>query len=382
MHFIDGLVREGVEVHYLIPENGRPGGGSAPRAGIASYTYPNIFRSLSGLPGPAARLLIALIFPYKVAHRLKALAASIQPDLILGFSHQSIQPVSRVGREKRIPSAVKLFGVMHLGRKDLPAWKYYYYNFDQINSLRYPVDRYIVLNDGTLGREALIERGIPAGRITFLQNGMNLDWAGLEVDRLEARREFGLPQEDVLVVTLARFVKLKRVGDLIDIAARMDPAVLGKTSFVIAGDGPRKNHLIRKAARAGLKEKFIFTGAISYQSVPRLLKACDIFAGTGMLTNMSMPSCEAMLCGLPVVAYDVAGTAENVRDGVTGLPVEDSNTEEFAAKLERLISGAGLRESLGKEAALFAKEHFIDWEERVRMELEAIRLTAGESSRR
>ena len=372
LHFINGLHSKGIEIFLLKPE---PEGhiDDHEQIGINKYTYPSIVSSFEKLPGPIGRFFISVYFPYKITNRLKYLAEMIKRDLILGLSHQSIQPVSKVGRELGIPTAVKLFGVMRLGINKLSRLKYWYSNFDQINSLRYPVNRYIVLNDGTLGKEALIGRGIPESEISFPQNGMSLKWTEMKIDRREIRGSMGLPEDDILIVTLSRFVKLKRISHLLKAAAKISDKTIKHVSFVLAGDGPRKEYLIRKTRDLGLENRVYFTGAIPYKRVPELLKACDIFAGTSELTNMAMPTCEAMLCGLPVVAYDVAGTSEVVRDGETGFLVENSNTDAFAKKLSLLINDNDLRQRLAENAATFSKKHFVDWDRRVEQEIEILK---------
>ena len=88
---------------------------------------------------------------------------------------------------------------------------------------------------------------------------------------------------------------------------------------------------------------------------------------------MAMPTCEAMLCGLPVVAYNVAGTSEVVRDGETGLLAENSNIDAFANKLSLLIKDDELRQRLSKEAANFSQEYFVDWADRVEQEMEILK---------
>ena len=372
LHFSNKLQSAGIETFLLKPKStGHTD--DHEQIGITTYTYPNIVSSCEKMPGPIARSLISIYFPYKVTDRLKSIAAMIKPDLILGFAHQSIKPISEVGRKLGIPAVVKLFGVMQLGREKLSLLKYWYSNFDQINSLRYPVDHYIVLNDGTLGNKALTSRGIPENRVSFLQNGMNLEWAEMKIDRREIRGSMGLPENDILIVTLSRFIKLKRIDHLLKAAARISKETMKKVSFVIAGDGPGKQYLIEKTKTLGLEKRVYFTGAVPYDRVPELLKACDIFAGTSELTNMAMPTCEAMLCGLPVVAYNVAGTSEVVRDGETGLLVENSNIDAFAGKLSLLINDDELRQRLSRKAASFSREYFVDWADRVEQEMKVLK---------
>ncbi len=103
-----------------------------------------------------------------------------------------------------------------------------------------------------------------------------------------------------------------------------------------------------------------------------MLKACDIFGATNELTNMSLPPCEALLCGVPVVAFDVSGTSEAIIDGETGLLSPDGDVDHLAKRLSTLINDEELRKKLGRNAKRFAKEHFVSWDERIRMELEVM----------
>jgi glycosyltransferase involved in cell wall biosynthesis len=132
--------------------------------------------------------------------------------------------------------------------------------------------------------------------------------------------------------------------------------------------------------KLGLSTMTYFTGPVPYDSMPILLKSCDIFAATGELTNMSMPPCEAMLCGLPVAAFDVAGTSEAIRDGETGLLVENGDTRAMASALDRLVLDSALRDNLGRGAAAYASENFMSWERRTARELEILEELASENN--
>ena len=92
---------------------------------------------------------------------------------------------------------------------------------------------------------------------------------------------------------------------------------------------------------------------------------------------MTMPPCEALLCGLPVVAYDVAGTGEVVRDRETGLLAEDGNISQLARKIGLLVNDSSLREDISRNAVLFSREYFLDWEDRIRQELDTLNNIIG-----
>ena len=366
LHFIRGLVRAGWEIHYLIPE---PAGGAPPAGdGIRWHTYPNVFRRWRRLPGSLARFAWYASFGRTTERPLRDLARRIGADLLLGFSHYTLGPVGRVGRDLAIPTSVKLFGVMNLGRTDLSPLRYRWLNADQLLAFRNPVDRYIVLDDGTRGNEALERIGVPPDRIVFLPNGMDVEWADVAVDRAAARREFGLPPDGILAVTLSRLVQSKRVDLFLDAAARVRGGGSSNVSFVVAGDGPEREALEAHTRRLELDGDVVFTGAVLHDDVVRLFKACDIFVGTNELTNMSLPPCEAILCGLPVVAFDVAATAEIVRDGETGVLVADGDVAGLATAIASLATDETKRRALAAGAARFGREYFVSWEERVRME--------------
>ena len=371
LQFIRHLTKKGIELHFLIPKPGSKGE-LLRDSRLTYHTYPNIFRAFQRYPKIMRRFLWPVLFPFVTLGRLEKIAAEIRPDVIMGFTHYSFYPLNRVGRKLGIPTVVKLFGVMYLDRFDFPRIKYLWKSIEQIIALRSPVDHYIILNDGTRGEMALTRLGIPRGKISFLPNGMDTEWASLRVDRAGVRTAMGLPPDDVLIVTLSRLVKSKRIELFLRAAAMMEQSLLEKTTIVIGGDGPERSRLEREARRLGLDGRVIFKGVIQHRDVVHFLKASDIFAATNELTNMSLPPCEAILCGVPVVAFDVSGTAEVVRDGETGLLVPNGDVAGFSRKLETLVREEALRRRLGAQAAEFARGYFVSWDTRIDMEIEVL----------
>jgi glycosyltransferase involved in cell wall biosynthesis len=371
LHFIRHLTKKGIELHFFIPKpNTRTE--ILQDSHLVYHTYPNVFRLFRRFPRIMRRFLWPTFFPLVVMRRLEKLTSEVKPDVLMGFTHYSFLPLNRVGNKLGIPTVVKLFGVMYLDRFDFPRIKYLWKSFEQIIALRSPVDRYIILNDGTRGKMALSRLGIPPEKISFLPNGMDTEWANIPVNRDEVRKTMGLPPKDILVVTFSRLVKSKRIDLFLLAASLMDKSLVERVTFVIGGEGPERERLESQAHRLAIADRVIFKGVIPHREVVYFLKASDIFAATNELTNMSLPPCEAILCGVPVVAFNVSDTAEVIRDGETGLLVRDGDVEEFAKKLETLIRDEALRARLGRQAADFARGHFVSWDARIDMELEVL----------
>ena len=376
LHFVRHLTDRGVELHFLIPEPVEKTD-LIENPLLTYHTYPNIFRRHEHRSVYFKRIFWPGMFTRAATRRLRELAKELEPDMILGFTYYPLKAMERVGKELGIPTAVKIFGVMHLDRVDLPKLQYWRKNFEQLMAFKHDVDLYVVLNDGTRGEAALTRLGVPKEKIDFLPNGMDMEWADIEVDRAAARREFGIPEEGLLAVTFSRLVDTKRIDQFIEAASLLDPETLSRVTFAIGGDGPMREPLERLAREKGLADKFVFTGVIPHKDIVRFLKASDVFVGTNALTNMSLPSCEAILCGVPVVAYDVAGTSEVVRDGETGFLVPYGDTETLAGKLELLFGDPDLRKTLSRKAAEFGRSHFVSWDERIEIEIEALEKLVG-----
>jgi D-inositol-3-phosphate glycosyltransferase len=73
-----------------------------------------------------------------------------------------------------------------------------------------------------------------------------------------------------------------------------------------------------------------------------------------------MVALEAMACGTPVIASQVGGLAFLVQNGVTGYHVMDGDDEALCHKLSALLGDAGLRQTLGRNAAKYAQDYAWD----------------------
>jgi glycosyltransferase involved in cell wall biosynthesis len=102
------------------------------------------------------------------------------------------------------------------------------------------------------------------------------------------------------------------------------------------------------------------------------MAACDVFVSTSTLTNRALPTCEAMMCGFPVVVYDTGDTATVVRDGESGLLVRDGDVGALAMSVEQLLADPERRAGLAERAGAVARASFTSWDKRIAMELAVI----------
>ena len=366
--FIDGFVSAGYELHFLRPQSSEAQ--DDPR--IHTHVYPNFFRATRSFPTWLRRPLWPVLFQLVVAPRALRLARDLRPRVVIGHSHYTTRTTRRCRRALGIPSVVKLFGVMDLVHTEWSRAKYAFKNFEQLAALKYEQDAWIVLDDGTRGGDILRARGIPPERVHFLPNGLDVHWADTALDRDEARAHFALPVDRHVVVFIARLVASKRPHDFLQAATRVLSGGRSDVMFIVAGDGPERAACERAAREAGLAGRVRFLGTIAHDDVPRLLAACDLFVSTSTLTNRALPTCESMLCGVPVVVYDTGDTTTVVRDGESGVVVKDGDVDALASAVTRLLGDDGERIRLAANARRVAREMFTPWEDRIAMEIRII----------
>ena len=151
-------------------------------------------------------------------------------------------------------------------------------------------------------------------------------------------------------------------GDVLAFAGRLGPqkgldvaldavqAVPGVT-LAIAGDGPDRPALERRADELGLDGRARFLGTLSREGVLRLFGAADASLLSSSWENFPHTVVEALAVGTPVIATAVGGVPEVVRDGENGLLVPPGDAGALAAAIGRFFEDGELRARLAGAAA-------------------------------
>jgi len=191
---------------------------------------------------------------------------------------------------------------------------------------------------------------VPSGVVS---NGVDLRAyaPGPGDDRL--RRRFGLPVGRPLVLSVGRLSREKRLGVLLDAAARMD----NDAQLAIAGAGPDEARLRACADRLGITGKVRFLGFVPGADLPGLYRLADAFAIASEAELQSLATMEAMATGLPVVAANAGALGELVRHGENGFLVAPGDAAGMAARLDQLCADPVLRQSMSAASARIIAAH-------------------------
>jgi glycosyltransferase involved in cell wall biosynthesis len=197
--------------------------------------------------------------------------------------------------------------------------------------------------------DAAAALGTPRRPVIVVPNGADTEtcrpWP-----RAQMRQEFGLPAEGRTITYVGQLVPRKGLDTLIDAVARLAGRPGGAPLVAAAGSGPQRQELEARARRLGVADRVRFVGRVDHDRVGRFMAAGDLFVLPSLSEGLPTVVCEAMNCGLPVVATAVDGTPEIVRDGQTGLLVPPSDPGALADALAAILDDPDRARRMGEEA--------------------------------
>ncbi|MCH4810781.1 glycosyltransferase [Vreelandella neptunia] len=167
------------------------------------------------------------------------------------------------------------------------------------------------------------------------------------------RAHYDLPQEARLLLYVGRAAFEKNIDFLID----MLPKVLAEhptTRLIITGEGPAHETLVKRAQEMGMADVVLFLGYLDRNGpLQAAYRAADIFVFASRTETQGLVLLEAMALGTPVVSTAMMGTLDILKEGEGCLIAED-NHDDFATKVNRLLSNEILRQQLAERGQAYA----------------------------
>jgi len=218
-------------------------------------------------------------------------------------------------------------------------------------------DRIAVLTE-TSRAEHLGRRIGRFDQFVTVPSGVDLERFGPDEEaRSRVRAEFGFGAGIPVVGWAGRFTHVKGPDVFVEAAARI-AAGLPEAGFVLAGDGELRAETERRAEELGLANRCRFPG--HRDDVAGLLNACDVFVLTSRNEGQGLAVVEAMACGTPVVATDVAGVGEVLLDGRAGVLARPGDPRAVADAVTRLLRDEPRRRELERLGLERARDFALD----------------------
>lgn len=129
----------------------------------------------------------------------------------------------------------------------------------------------------------------------------------------------------------------------------------------VVGEGAHREKLDEMAAALQVSDLIHYTGTVPYDRLEEAYQYADIFVLTSLSEGMPSVILEAMSCGLPVIASNVGGNNELVKEGENGFLVAGDDAGKLTLSLVQLIEDKALRQRMGQKSREMAMKY--DWKE-------------------
>jgi glycosyltransferase involved in cell wall biosynthesis len=283
----------------------------------------------------------------QINSHLVMLVTQVSPDLVHSNSLSMGRMVGRIASQLSVPCTAHLRDIVRLNKTAVSE-------LNQHAGL-------IAVSHAT--KQFHVAQGVLSDRLAVIYNGVDTGLFRPTPATGVLKRELRLGDSTILCANIGQ------------ICLRKGQTLLAQAAVALAGEFPEANYLFvglrhsqkqesvayEKAIRlifreAGIEDRFHRLGF--REDVPVLLDEIDLLVHTAHQEPLGRVLLEAASCGQAIVATEVGGTAEILRDQVSAVLVPPNDVEALAAAIRRMLMDRDLRIRLGEQARTTAIERF------------------------
>jgi glycosyltransferase involved in cell wall biosynthesis len=156
-------------------------------------------------------------------------------------------------------------------------------------------------------------------------------------------------KEKYIISFVGRLAPEKDVLLLPAIEAALPQHIREHTHWLIVGDGPLKQDLMKQAP-----SNMTFAGFRSGSELTEIYAASDLFVFPSATETFGNVVLESLACGTPVIGADAGGVRTIIENGVTGILCPEKNIEAFSKAIASLLYDSSLRKEMGVAGRQYA----------------------------
>lgn len=208
--------------------------------------------------------------------------------------------------------------------------------------------------------------GINRRKVSQIYNGVDLERFSSTTNGASIITPKGFIDSNTFIVgTVGRMAEVKDQSSLVTafkFLVEHQPDLRSRLRLMIIGDGPLFEQIRAQVDTSGLSDIVWLTG--NRDDVPELLNLMDLFVLTSLGEGISNTILEAMATGLPIVATDVGGNPELVKEGENGNLVPTQDPQALATTILWHVTNPQHHDAMRLSSLALVKQQF-DWNKTV-----------------
>lgn len=219
-------------------------------------------------------------------------------------------------------------------------------------------------------KQECLERSIPENKIVVVPSGIpDKFYVGKDkrATSVQLEKKFNISLKDKkIILSVGRLVERKGLHWFIE---QVIPKLISQRKdfiYLIAGEGFFRKKIEDIIQNKELYDYIKLLGEADDKKLRLLYNSADIFVMPnipveGDMEGLGIVILEAASCGLPVVASNLEGIKDAIKNGKNGFLVESRNADEFVRVINELLENNKKREELGEKARKFTLENY-NWD--------------------
>ena len=221
-------------------------------------------------------------------------------------------------------------------------------------------------------KDHLCAQGLREDRVRVVHNGVDLaKFSPIPPD--QARRELGIDARAELIGVFGRLSKEKGQAVALQAMAPLSK-IRPNARMLIVGDGKDRAELVSLANSLGISERVRFEPF--NPDIRPMISACDIVLVPSLKEGFGLVAVNAMALHRPVIATNVGGLPEIIKDGETGVLVPPGEPEPISRVLSELLADPERMEIMGRLGRKRAEDRF-DLDRQIGLVLEVLKEVVG-----
>jgi glycosyltransferase involved in cell wall biosynthesis len=247
---------------------------------------------------------------------------------------------------------VHLISTQHLWAGEALRAKIYEY-LDSIIVRSKAFEKVITVSEDI--KNTLVNRKIREERIAVIPNGIDADKYGVHVDERAVKDGLSIAADKVVICCVGRLSPQK--GHHFLLRAVLEVIKTNRNVILLlVGDGPLKKDLENLSLELGIKDNVVFAGY--RDDIEDVLQISSLFVMPSLSEGTPMALLEAMASGKAVVATDVGGIPEVIKDGFNGILVKPKDVKGLAGSIIKLLGDKKMSDDYGENAKARIKSKY------------------------